>query len=170
MEAPRSSKISFPRSAILAPVERVELRDHDIEETLAYWIERLGIQDWRIDFEWVHGFDMHGDVGQCAMTYSKQAATLRLLAHGDTMEPTDDEQVLVHELLHVRIAAIHSKDWDDRPADTVYYTCVEHPIERLAWLLVTLRRSGSHVFSWERDREARAREDHQRRQDEALAS
>lgn len=149
MEA--SPRIWFVRPSTIAP-QKVELTDAQIVEAANYWIEQLGLGAWTIDFERARGYEISGNWGTCTITFSKQRATVKILAHGDNpgdCDYLDDEVVLVHELLHIRLAGIHNRDWDDRPESTEYQFCVEHPIHKLSLTLVDLRRQGAHEFSWE---------------------
>jgi len=158
MTEPPDPKIFFVHPPTHSPVLAVELTDEQIVEAMNYWIDQLGLRDWVIDFERTRGYDLSGCLGTCSVTFSKQRATIRLLAHGDNdpaIDPMDDERILVHELLHIRFAGLQHRDWDARPDSTEWQFCVEHPIQRLALTLVELRRHAS-PFSWETDEHAMA--------------
>ena len=55
----------------------------------------------------------------------------------------DDEETIVHELLHVFFAAIDDKlrEGGREVSDVEEAVCIEQPIEYLARLLVALRRA-----------------------------
>ena len=143
------------KARVAAPSDRGSERSENPGKALDRRCQ-LGLRDWVIDFERTRAYDLRGCLGTCSTTFSKQRVTIRLLAHGDndpSMDPVDDERVLVHELLHVRLAGLQHRDWDDRPDSTEWQFCVEHPIQRLALTLVELRRQ-ANPFSWEADEKA----------------
>lgn len=126
-----------------------------LAEAAEWWMGGLGISDWTVDIKLKRGFDIEGHKGECSYTLSLQRGTIKILEPDDRptdVDPLDMEEILVHELLHLRTAA-----WDlagqagdlgmsGKPLNSL---CIEQPIQRLALLLVSLRRASTHKFSWE---------------------
>lgn len=139
------------------PVSRV-LNEDQVTTVIQWWAKQLCLEHWVIDWKFVRGYDAGGRQGELTFTLSKHRATIRLLDPNDcdpACDPVDYEQTIVHELLHAQFAAWH--EWartDSKMAmgevDTA--VCEEQPIERLSWVLVTMRRAMPQAkFSWEEE-------------------
>lgn len=122
------------------------LDESKVRETIRWWAFHLSLTHWVIDFRFLRGFDMGNALGRFTFTLSKHRGTISLLDPNDlcgTADPYDMEQVIFHELLHAHFAAWH--EWCDEDAvskmgDVDRSVCEEQPIERLSWVLVTMRR------------------------------
>jgi hypothetical protein len=93
--------------------------DEELREALAYWQERLRIQDWRIHAYYVvDTLDLESKAGQCHLYPAKRQAVIRLASpqeESDGWEAADPHSfewkvVLVHELLHVRFSELLPKE------------------------------------------------------------
>ena len=127
----------------------VYLTADEIKQLIDFWVPRLGLQAWNIEFKvlpWVD-MPMDGTQGTCSYSYPLRRATVSLLdprdhrPGGDRHLQYDMETTLVHELLHVALAAwSHHSEFHDVKSLT-YIDCVEHPVEQLSIALVALRRA-----------------------------
>lgn len=102
----------------------------------AEWVERLGLQDWRIEFGLteIERID-DGLAGQARYTRNNLTALVKLLRHDNYVNnwfAHDMEVVLVHELLHLKFAMIYPVDDES--------VLQEQVIESLARTLVQLKR------------------------------
>lgn len=125
-----------------------------VGQMMEWWQRQLGLQHWRIDIGLVRGYELEDRYGECHWTLTKNRATIRIIDPGDVpnhVDAMDIEEVVVHELLHIVFAA-----WDDltRTADkplppVIEAVCIEQPIDKLALLLIQLRKASSTPFDWE---------------------
>lgn len=67
------------------------------------WQRRLRLQDWRVDIRFAPADEMGDEWGHTDYDDTAQSASVRLLDQEDAAV----EQTLIHELLHLRLAA-----WD----------------------------------------------------------
>lgn len=121
----------------------------ECQETAAKWAQKLCLTNWAIDIRFGNANQMDGALGHCNWKYSRLRATISLLdpkfhdENDSWIDPIDMEHVIVHELLHIHFSAWH--EWVDEDArqkmgNIDQCVCEEHPIERLAWVLVNMRR------------------------------
>lgn len=111
-----------------------------LDEALEYWMAELGLGAWSIDVHRVAAAELQGLYAQVHWTISRRRATIKLLSTGQLREsddPMDEEQTLVHELLHVAFSALQDSSKLEGMADDVFS---EQPIDKLAFTLVNLRR------------------------------
>lgn len=124
-----------------------------LQEALDWWCAQLGLSDWAIDVQRKRACEMPEAYARVHWTLPHRRATISMIRASDvtaTADPMDEEQTLVHELVHVCLAALD--DSTDMAAGTDQYSlCVEQPVDRLAFALVNLRRgkAGAHVFTFE---------------------
>lgn len=85
----------------------------ELQERLAYWTEKLRIQDWELRLEWGQPREMEGKGGHTIFLGYRRQALILLTKPEDihvreditfsVNEDQDTERFLVHELLHVRM-------------------------------------------------------------------
>ena len=111
----------------------------EAQERCVYWQAALRLEDWDVDVRIVNGNDMDQCWGQITAYRRFGSAVLKLSTiHTDQDgDEIDQEQSLVHELLHLRFDAI--EDCIDR--DSYQYTLYERAIDQLAWSLVKMDRA-----------------------------
>lgn len=87
-------------------------KETEHERLLKEWQNRLGLQDWRIKLadncrsEDMSLQDVSGDVD---WTESTKTARIEILAeqfYGDRIVPYDYEEILVHELMHLKLSLV----------------------------------------------------------------
>lgn len=93
-----------------------------LQERLAYWSEKLRVQDWEIRLEWGHPREMTGKLGTTTFLDYKRQALILLTppdhiaaaqeTHFSETEDNDLERTLVHELLHVRMRGFEPTNGD----------------------------------------------------------
>jgi hypothetical protein len=118
-----------------------------LQEALEWWCIMLGISDWSVDVQRKRACELQGLYASVNWTLSRRRATIHLL-HCDDLksldDPMDEEESLVHELLHVVLAG-----WTDHVGKGMTEeegdVFIEQPIDRLSHSLVTLRRGGCHA-------------------------
>jgi hypothetical protein len=126
--------------------EQLHLDDTQLDQVLAWWQRALGLDAWSIELRRQRGFRMGDDCGRCTYEISNRSATINLIFHEDCAPEDvgfDDEQVIVHELLHLNFAAAQDalRTRDPKCSLLEFDLCIEQPIDWLASLLVTLRRA-----------------------------
>jgi len=67
------------------------------------WQRRLRLMDWRIAVRYLPAAEMGEDLGRCEYDDTEMEATISIVADGE--HPGHSERTLVHELLHLRLAA-----------------------------------------------------------------
>jgi hypothetical protein len=90
----------------------------DTQEAVAClkeWQERLGLGDWIIKVMLVepHEFILKDVDGECEYTKTCKAATIRIMYeryYGDRISKYCVERILVHELLHCKLAMLETND------------------------------------------------------------
>jgi len=88
----------------------------DRHELMKEWMDRLGLQEWRIKLEVdVLPCEMKlNDVdGEVEYTESIKAAVIRILCekcYGNFIIPFDFERILVHELLHLKFKLLEDAE------------------------------------------------------------
>ena len=99
-----------------------------IKECAKYYIEILGLQDWRIKFrlgepsnsDWA-GECEHFDVEKCACITIDN----RNHSKDDLMFKQIQEKDLIHELLHCKIPLPDSPHWEDMMMEQFYHQLVD---------------------------------------------
>lgn len=112
------------------------------EKLLREWQNRLGLQDWRIKLvdncrpENMSLQDVSGDVDWTESTKTARIEILDEQFYGDRIVPYDYEQILVHELMHLKLSLVASQvnDLQERYMHQV--------IDDMARALVDAKRSG----------------------------
>lgn len=103
----------------------------ELHKCLAYWQERLRLQDWQVSIKVVRAMEISGNWGEVEKWPLRKQALIQLTAEADRLkthpfyEPI--EQTLVHELLHLHTAPFDLPEDDPRE---------EHMIHALASALV----------------------------------
>lgn len=100
------------------------MTQREVQKHCRYWQNRLRLKDWHFKVSFVASFD-DDRVGDTEFLADTQSAEIYILKTGD-----DHEQILVHELLHLRFAIVHQ---DNNPT-------FEFAIDSTATALVALRR------------------------------
>lgn len=112
-----------------------------------YWIDNLSLEDWKIDFRFgcsPDEFENPDNLGECLMNKTRKLAIVKLkgeeyLTAEDKLD-FDIEQVLVHELLHIKFCFV-TENITNSPADSLLYDLHHQLINDLAWSLVNSRRT-----------------------------
>ena len=113
-------------------------------ELLDEWTKRLGLQDWSIVLETdCHPGDMklEGSVGCTAWEESTKSAFIQIVdpdrVTGLTRE-FDFEQILVHELLHLKTCLLDTNSEDDTLSSRVLHQLIDD----LARAMVDIKKKG----------------------------
>ena len=81
------------------------LSKETLEKMLEGWKEALSLRDWEISLEIVP--ELGGKMGACVAYAAKKQATI-MLVQGLVVEASEQERVLVEELLHLHYALLAS--------------------------------------------------------------
>jgi len=111
-----------------------------LRELCRQWQKLLRLQDWDVRISWArgHGIDLATQTeGLCEWVARRKEAKIKVLDPVDweSMDTCDAEQILVHELLHLRFYGFAAKD--DTPEDVAQ----EQAIHALSMALVMLKRA-----------------------------
>lgn len=116
------------------------------EKWLKEWTKRLGLTDWRIK---LHAQCMPDDMpsadssGETVFTEATKCAVIYIRdpqCWGDRIIPFDGEEILVHELLHLKLALIQDVK------DDLQERYVHQLLDDLARALVDARRADGNVL------------------------
>lgn len=122
-----------------AKASRVYENPAELQSDLEFWKKELRLQDWDIKLEMVraHVFQ-HDYVGDCGVSLGNKTAHIRIMdsidVTGSEWFPLDQEEILVHELLHIHLEPFFPKDGH------ALNFMGEQAIESIAKALVHLRR------------------------------
>ena len=111
----------------------------ELPTQLAYWQKALRLQDWRIEANFCHGYEIDGNLGSCNIHYKKKTASIQITVPEDR-DPTavggaEPWQVtLIHELLHILMDGIGDREESSSVAE-------EQAIAILSNLLWEMRES-----------------------------
>jgi hypothetical protein len=117
--------------------------DTELNNALVYWAAVLRLSDWRIKGKLVRAWDLdYNKQGSCKWTLSRKEAHIKIM---DTLDydpdfiyPQDQEEVLVHELLH-----LHFAPFDKFDLDTLEGVAIEQAIQSIAAALIKVHREKS---------------------------
>lgn len=110
------------------------------EKTIAFWVSTLRLRDWQLDIDLVNSKQMEEvsgsetALGYCVPNTPRKYAHIYLLRPNDKAyegEPTDFEDTIVHELLHLHFAIV--------PEEFVLFE--EQSVCAIAGALVHLRKN-----------------------------
>lgn len=96
----------------LEPTAPIDLSPETLAGLVAIWQQRLRLQDWDLDVNYVRGYDMSDRLsyGEIDVFQEKKFAKIDLLTAGDAFpggyHGYDLERTLVHELLHIHLAPL----------------------------------------------------------------
>ena len=126
---------------IYSPARAGRIYDNpaELQTDLDFWKKELRLLDWDIKLEIVRSHVFREDfVGDCGVSLSNKTAHIRLMdaidVTGSEWFQLDQEEVLVHELLH-----IHMEPFFPKGEHALNFTG-EQAIESIAKALVSLRR------------------------------
>lgn len=116
----------------------------ELEAGLAYWRRVLRLQDWTVIVRFVRQTDIGAtSSGECQTWPELKKARIGILdtidAH-DHLWPHDQEQVLVHELLHLSFEPCQRVIWDHEDLKDRMYIPMENFIDLTATALVERNR------------------------------
>ena len=120
------------------------MTEFELQDCCRFWQQTLRLQDVQIEVRFVRKLELDA-TGQTTLRSDNNGALIQIcpksLANLDTLWSTDEEVILVHELLHVqeRVWAC-SSEWIDLKKLKVINSAHEAGIERTAEALVALRR------------------------------
>ena len=114
----------------------------ELQFDLDFWKKELRLSDWDIRLDIVRSHVFRDDfVGDCNVSLSNKSAHIRLMdaidVTGTEWFPLDQEEVLVHELMHIHLEPFFPK------SDHALNFTGEQAIESIAKCLVSLRRRHS---------------------------
>lgn len=119
-------------------------KETEHERLMHEWQNRLGLQDWRIKLadycrpENMRLQDVSGDVDWTESTKTARIEILDKQFYGDRIVPYDYEQILVHELMHLKLSLV-SDMVNDLQARYMHQI-----IDDLARAFVDAKRSGGN--------------------------
>jgi hypothetical protein len=117
------------------------LTDPEVLALVDEWQKILRIEDWDLTIDILpHGSFDDGSLAGTSANYERRAARLRILQPSQHPDDEDFEQTLVHELLHVSSALIHSHKVGLMRG--LRNTVFEGFIDQLAVILVRMKRAG----------------------------
>lgn len=118
------------------------LTQEQLEALCREWQGILRLQDWDVKPEIVrrHEMSVPERDGECVYVLQQKKAHIQVVTADDTLPspwPLDQEQILVHELLHLHFAPF-------MPAsdEGLRYETAEQAIDQIAEALVRLKRNG----------------------------
>lgn len=136
----------------------VIIPEEKLAEVLDFWVAWLGLTGWTHRFQLVTAkqFESFTQTGGANWNLAAQHFNVYVLDPSEVEDDDtyDQEQVIVHELLHVVYAAWldNSPEFNDRDG-VLFETCVEQPNERVAKVLTALGRAHpSHPLKKKRSR------------------
>lgn len=110
--------------------------DEQMKESLKEWKHRLFLDDWLINIKKADRNKIDNDDGQVKFNVVCKTATI-FLAHPDditkeSIEKCCQEQILVHELLHLKYNWLVNEDtYESKYLDTVEHTLLEQMAKSL---------------------------------------
>ena len=98
----------------------------EIRECAKYYIEILGLQDWKFKFVLDTPSDLD-NMGECEQNSVEKCACITLdnREHPDLWFRQPHEMVLVHELLHCKIPLPSNEHWDGAIVDLFYHQLID---------------------------------------------
>ena len=124
-----------------------KLKKNEVTKLMAEWVDRLGLWDWRIDFAYSCEPDEVPLTDACGCTSwqeSTKTAMIRILDesyYGDRVIPFDFEEILVHELLHLKLCILDYEDGDDMM--NTHSRVLHQVVDDLARALISAKRKGA---------------------------
>ncbi|WP_172369577.1 hypothetical protein [Sporosarcina jiandibaonis] len=123
-------------------LKEVIYTEEQLNERLAYWQEKLRLQDWIIELRIARSRNMMQDASAAVdWTLSRKMASINILDHidypNDIVGVRDMENDLVHELLHLHFAPISDHYGNN---NDIYSTFEEQAIESIAYGLIAAER------------------------------
>lgn len=97
-----------------------------IKECAKYYIEILGLQDWKIKF--VHDVPNNEEnAGECESISAEKCAciTIDSREHNDLWFKQPQEMTLIHELLHCKMILPDKNSWDGAVVENYYHTIID---------------------------------------------
>lgn len=87
----------------------------EIKECAKYYIELLGLQNWKIIFLHTDEMDEADWVGQCTSNFVKREAEIRIeKTHRKDFFKNPQELTLIHELLHCKISMPENETFENK--------------------------------------------------------
>ena len=128
-----------------ARVGRIYDNPAELRSDLDFWKKELRLMDWDIKLEIVRS-SVFGDkdyAGDCGVSLGNKTAHIRIMDQidlaGNEWFPFDQEEVLVHELLHIHMEPFFPKDGH------ALNFMGEQVIESIAKCLVSIRRGAANA-------------------------
>ncbi len=124
------------------------MKKNEAAKLLAEWVDRLGLWDWRIDFAYGCEPDDVPLTDACGCTSwqeSTKTAMIRILDesyYGDRVIPFDFEEILVHELLHLKLCML-DYEGDDGGLMNTHSRVLHQVVDDLARALISAKRKGA---------------------------
>ncbi len=121
--------------------DRAALADRYLRPKLAFWQERLSLQDWTISLVQSHPSDLRrGTLGNIHWDVDKQTAVIRVLDASDYKRPFDAavkdmEFTVVHELVHLELSSL-TRNFKSRSEES--YSGEEQAVNGIADALLHL--------------------------------
>lgn len=110
-----------------------------------FWVAWLGLTGWthQIQLATAKNFGSLGQTGAAWWELSSRHFNVTILDPEEVgpEESYDQEQTLVHELLHVCFAAWTDESFPGKREGTLFNLCVEQPLDRVASALTVLGRA-----------------------------
>lgn len=136
----------FPNSSsTISPVITFESQEQ-LNELLAYWQEKLFLNDWTIKVKLVDQEELEDCQGRNDFIHSIMSSLIRISRHHEETSVTKEchEQTLVHELLHLKYNLM---DADSKSYESTFLSMEEHRLlEQLAKSLIMVKYNLS--FDW----------------------
>lgn len=114
----------------------------DLYESLEYWTDVLGLQEWDITLETncsPNDMTLSGVAGETEWSDTLRTAVIRIIHPkdwGERVVPFNPEKVLVHELLHLKFSAL------DESGDPLRDKLTHRLVEDFAKALTMVRSGG----------------------------
>jgi hypothetical protein len=115
-----------------------EIGEVQVDKWMRSWRKRLGLEDWEINTQMVRSSDLKPDtLGNLRWNSGSKTATIRVLAPMDydlpaAEIPADIEYTVVHELVHLQLAAL--------PREAASKNTEEQVVNRLSEALMALEK------------------------------
>ena len=97
----------------------MKMKKSEVTKLIAEWVNRLGLQDWRIEVSYEctpEEIQITDAIGCTSWVESTKTAYVRILDeqyYGTRVTPYDFEEILVHELMHLKMCLLDYEEDDD---------------------------------------------------------
>ena len=124
----------------------MSMKKKDVNKLIAEWMYRLGLQDWRIEIVYEctpEEIPIPEATGCTSWVESTKTAYIRILDekyYGSRVAPFDFEEILVHELMHLKMCLL---DFEDDEGLNTHSRVLHQIVDEMARALIDAKRGGT---------------------------